>query len=249
MPQTTSVLANEDSPRGHSEPAIGETPRSIISIFLFIHIFILFTCLTTSFTSSSFQQRLLDVFRPYTQGLNFDLGGTQLYLTHASVRDVDHRIEVLRQGTDRTTAATWEPISRGWQGSERLHRYQRLADALAFVQEDEEPTALIAEAIARNYLEAEGETIEQIRCRQHTLQAWEAIDSLVPEERDPSSATYFTTAYRADVLTTADNQIRILKRTKASLEAAPNRRPDSQSHLQHDPTPASDTVTEPVTGL
>jgi len=248
MPQTTSIPAQEDSPRGHAAPAIRETPRSIISIFLFIHLFILFTCLTTSFTSSSFQQRLLGIFQPYTQVLNFHLGGTKLFLTRASVRDVDHQIEVLRQGRDRTTAATWEPISRGWQGSERLQRYQRLADAMALVQEDEEPTALIAEAIARNYLETDGKAIEQIRCRQHTLQSWEAIDSLVPEERDPSSATYFATAYRADVLTTADNQIRILKRTKASLEAAPNRSTDSQNNLPRTPPPGSNAGTEPVTG-
>lgn len=225
---------------------MGEMPRSVISIFLFIHIFILFMCLTTNFVSSTFQQRLLDVFRPYTQPLNFNLNGTRLYLTHASESDVDHRIEVLRQVTDRTHSAQWEPISRGMRGSERLHRYQRLADTMAFLHEDEEATALIAEAVARHYLAADDQTVEQIRCRQHTLQSWEAIDSPVPEERDPNSATYFATAYRAEVLTTADNQIRILKRTSASLEAAPNRRADSRVQTQNVPKRGNDGGVNPV---
>ncbi len=233
MPDTNKKTRHGNSRQSESEATSGEAGRAIVSVFLFIHLFVLFVCLSANLVPSELQVRLLNLFRPYTQLLNLDLDRTRLFLTHASVRDVDHRIEVIHHVPDDGVAneslePEWEPISRGMAGGERLRRYQRLADAMAFFQEDEETTALITESIARSFLDADGRTISQLRCRQHALQSWESVGSSVRLERDPNSSNYFSTLYRAEIFTPGGDQIRILKRTKASLEAAPNRRTESK---------------------
>jgi hypothetical protein len=109
------------------------------------------------------------------------------------------------------------------RGSERYYRYQRLADTMAFFEEDEATTALIAEGVARCYLSQTGTVVEQLRCRQHILQSWEAVTSASPAQRDPNSPSYFSEVYRANVIIAPNQQIRIVKRARAALEAAPDR--------------------------
>jgi hypothetical protein len=203
--------------------ALGDTACAVISIFLFIHLFVLLVCFSANLTPSLLQQRLLRILGPYAELLNFDLDGTRYFLTHATIRDVDHRIEVLPEGVEKS----WQNISLGWRGTERYHRYQRLADTLSFFQEDEGTTAVLAESIARSYLAQEGTTITQLRCRRHTLQSWETPDGVATPPSDPDSPGYFSVVYQANVLTTPSGAIRILKRAEASLEAAPDRGVDS----------------------
>ncbi len=219
----TRPVAAPDTPASASP---GDTARAVISIFLFVHLFVLFVCLTANLVPSSLQQRLLRVFRPYAQLLNFDLDGTRYFLTHATIRDVDHRLEVLASGESESADESWENIARGRRGSERFHRYQRLADTLSFFQDDERTTALLAESVARCYRSPAGSTITQLRCRRHTLQSWETPDSAAASPSDPDSPSYFSVVYRANILTTPAGAIRIVKRAEASLEAPPDRRAD-----------------------
>lgn len=200
----------------------GETMRSVLSLALFIHLFIVALCLSASYTPSSLQQRLGSIFRPYTELLHLRIQGEALYLTHATQLDVDHRLEVLPAGADPAVTDSWQSIARGSRGGERYTRYQRLADAMAYFQEDEEVTATIAAGVARNYA-AQGEPIDQIRCRQHKLQSWDAIDSTVAGVRDPNDPMYFADIYEANVLTIAPDRIRIVKRSDPALESAPTR--------------------------
>ncbi len=211
-----------------AETALGETTRAIISILLFVHLFVIVVCLSANLSPSPLQQRLLGVFAPYARLLNFDIGGIRLFLTHASDRDVDHRIEVVHAHGDASDSEKWESIARGVRGGERMQRYQRLADTLAAVREDEEAAALIVEGIARSYLDTDGTTVAQVRCRQHTLQSWAAVNSSAATTRNPNSLSYFSTLYRAGVLTPEPGQIRILKRSDAALEATPTRQKRQQ---------------------
>ncbi len=215
--------------------SLSETARSVVSILLFVHLFVIFVCLSANLSPSALQQRLLGVFEPYAELLNFDIGGTRLFLTHGSVRDVDHGIDVLRPSAGNSEAEEWESISRGIRGGERRHRYQRLADTLAAFQEDEETAALIASGVARSYVDTAGQTVAQIRCRQHTLQSWAAVDSPVATARNPNSSSYFTTVYRANVLTLEPGQIGILKRNDAALEATPTRQAGRNGPFQGTP--------------
>ena len=200
--------------------------RAVLSILIFVHVFIVFVCLCGNLIPSLLQQRLLGLFQPYTQLLNFELDGTRFFLTHATIRDVDHRIEVLPKGAAGNTDSDWLLLSRGMHGSERYGRYQRLADTLAFFEEDEAVTALIAEGVARYYLMQADTPVNQLRCRQHILQSWAAARSPSPAQRDPDSPGYFSELYRANVITLGDRQIRIVKRAAAALEAAPDRKAD-----------------------
>ncbi|MCU0961042.1 MAG: hypothetical protein MUF48_13135 [Pirellulaceae bacterium] len=200
---------------------LGETARALISVALFAHLFVVATCLAANLVPSLLQQKLLRFFRPYARVLNFDLDGTRYYLTHGSQRDVDHRIEVLPAGRDAGDPSSWVRLVRGLRGSERYHRYQRLAEAIAFFQGDDAVTALVAAGIVRQSLQQDGQRLAEVRCRQHLLQSWEAVRSDVPAERDAESATYFATAYAARVITGDQGQVRILKRESAALEAQP----------------------------
>ncbi len=217
----------------------GESTRAIISILLFVHLFVLFTCLAANLAPSALQQRLLRAFRPYTQLLNFDPDGTRYFLTHASIRDVDHRIEVLAARDEGPADEPWQNISRGLRGTERYHRYQRLADTLAFFQEDERTTAVLAESIARCYAAQSEDPISQLRCRRHTLQSWETLD-LPDAQVDPNGPNYFGVVYLASVLTDRSGEIHILKRSDAKLEAAPTRGADGSDRANLDRSTGND---------
>ncbi|MCU0693875.1 MAG: hypothetical protein MUF54_21005 [Polyangiaceae bacterium] len=204
-----------------ASPQLGETARAVISVVLFAHLFIVATCLASNLVPSLLQQRLLRLFRPYARVLNFDLDGTRYYLTHGSQRDVDHRIEVLPSARDAGDPSSWVGLVRGSRGSERYHRYQRLAEAVTFFQDDDAVTALLAEGIVRQSTRHDGQALAEVRCRQHLLQSWAAARSEVPAERDPESATYYATVYAARVISGDRGEIRILKRESAALEAQP----------------------------
>jgi hypothetical protein len=200
----------------------GDSVRTVGSFLLFVHLFIIVVCLSSHWAPSVLQRRLLDTFRPYAQLLNFDLDGTRFYLTHAALADVDHRIEVLPDGRNDAVDDHWHNLARGFRGSERYHRYQRLADTMAYFEEQEETTALIAQAVARCYLRQEQTRIRQLRCRRHLLQSWTVFDEADPARQDPWDPSYLTTVYRADVIH-SEHRIDILKRADSSLEAAPDR--------------------------
>ncbi len=90
-----------------------ENTRSLISIALFAHLFVVVVCLAANLAPSMLEQRLLQFFQPYAQLLNFDLDGTRYYLTHATVRDVDNRIEVLPARAADDGEDRWMPLCAG----------------------------------------------------------------------------------------------------------------------------------------
>ncbi len=198
---------------------LSEGVRAAISVFLFIHLFALLVCLAANLAPSLLEQRLLWVLRPYVQLLNFDLDGTRYFLTRASERDVDHRLEILAEGDERAVDASWQNIVRGVKGSERYHRYQRLADMMSFFQEDDEVTALLAASVVRSYRFQEETRVSRIRCRRHTLQSWERPVAADGALDDPDSPQYFSVLYYANVVTTPEGDIRLVKRAAAALEA------------------------------
>jgi hypothetical protein len=206
--------------RNVDEAAWGETQRTVASLLLIVHVFIVAMCLAANLAPSQFQQRLMSVLRPYAQLLNFELEGTRFYLTRASAGDVDHRIEALPQGEDEQLADNWINLSAGVRGSERYQRYQRLADVMAFFAEDEQTAGLIAQSVAGYYLRQQDVSLRQVRCRSHLLQPWDVMQRGAIEELDPDDPSYFSVLYRADILI-GDHRIDVLKRAEAALEAAP----------------------------
>ena len=90
-----------------------DNTRAVVSIVLFAHVFVVSVCLAANLAPSTLEQRLLQFFQPYAQLLNFDLDGTRYYLTHATVRDVDHRIEVLPAAATGDADDQWAWLARG----------------------------------------------------------------------------------------------------------------------------------------
>ena len=141
---------HSESTPGDSATTWNSTARSIASLVLFIHLFCLAVALTANQAPSPLQERLLFVFRPYTQLLNFDVSFVRFDLTQETADDADQRIEYLPEGRAVTDADAWVLLSGGIRGSDRQHRYQRLATLMSFfrAREDDSTTAVLASAVA-----------------------------------------------------------------------------------------------------
>lgn len=195
--------------------------RSLLSLLLIVHLFCVAVALSSNYSPSPLQTRLLERFQFYLRTLNFDLNFTPYYLTHAMESDVDHRIEVLPQGENPAAGESWVVLpGSGWHGGQGYKRLQRLGQVMAFYSQDDATAALFAQAVGRNFLQQRGVTPQQIRCRRHMLQSRLAVEGGSAVERDPNSATYFRTPYIANCVV-ADGEVQIVRLDEAGEVAQP----------------------------
>jgi len=193
---------HSESTPGESATTSNSTARSIASLALFIHLFCLAVALTANQAPSPLQERLLFVFRPYTQLLNFDVSFVRFDLTQETADDADQRIEYLPEGQAVTDADAWVLLSGGIRGGDRQHRYQRLAMLMSFfgAREDDSTTAVLASAVATHLYQQRTEPIDQIRVRRHLLQSPDQVRGIDASQRNPSSPAFFQDVYRAQVI-------------------------------------------------
>jgi hypothetical protein len=225
-------MAKQKSTETSNEP--GSHPiYPVLSLLIFIHLFCVFISLTSNVTASLLQARLLGVLRPYVQLMNFDLNFKPYHLTHATVIDVDNRIEILPEGGDPDEAGDWIVLpGSGFRGGEAYQRQQRLARLLSIFaeQENDNFAAIVSEDVGRHFL-AQGIRPQQIRSRRHLLQTWDAVAGLgTTAQANPDDPAYFQTAYTANVLVDSANNVAIIKvsgrretaqPTGPSMEATP----------------------------
>ena len=192
---------NSDSTPGDNA-TWNSTARSVASLVLFIHLFCLAVALTANQAPSPLQERLLFVFRPYTQLLNFDVSFIRFDLTQETADDADQRIEYLPEGKAATDTNAWMLLSDGIRGGDRQHRYQRLATLMSFfgAREDDSTTAVLASAVSTHLYQQRGAPIDQIRVRRHLLQTPEQAGGVDASQRNPSSPAFFQEVYRAQVI-------------------------------------------------
>jgi hypothetical protein len=195
-----------------SEPLAGAlSPRwqSVLSIFFVVHFFFVFTALSSSWTRSPLQSRILSKFACYAQLLNLDSDFAPLAntvpvagpFTRADALDVDHRIEILPRDGDPEVQEDWLVMpDRGLVGGERYKRFQRLARVFDQLAERDEDAARVARAVAVHAWKRQGIEPAQVRCRRHLLQSWEQAGSDFAPESGPDSEAFFTTPYAADIL-------------------------------------------------
>ena len=202
------------------------TVRSVASLALFIHLFCLALVLTSNQAASPLQQRLLFVFRPYTQLLNFDVSYTRFDYTQETIDDADQRIEYLPAGKSNSEASDWVHLTAGVPGSDRLQRFQRLAGVMSYFasREDDGTTAVIAAALGA-HLYRNGEPIDEIRIRRHVLQTPDQVQGTSVAERDPNSSMYFQDVYRAQVIDGGD----AVQKVEERGQVAPPTRASGQS--------------------
>jgi hypothetical protein len=210
--------------RATQEPAVALTGlgRTALSLGLFIHLFLVFVALTAGFAPSALQLRILQTFALYTRSLNFDLNFTPYYLTHATIQDVDHRLEVLPAGKSAENDADWLVVTHvGWRGGDRFQRHQRLARVMSFFAEQDEVEARLAQAVGVHFLKERGIRLQRVRCRKHMLQAWQVIQGGTPAQRDPNDPTYFRTVYEASYVIGSSGTVSVVKITEKGESAQP----------------------------
>lgn len=207
-----------------------DTVRSLVSLFLVLHLLCLVIAFASSVAPSPLQLRLLGVLRPYVRVLNFELPYSQYNLTQASELDVDHRLEILPQGRDENDPDSWIRLpDRGFRGGERYKRYQRLAqqmgrfNQLSMMMPDMGAVVgKLAQAVAAHFLYQRETKPQQVRCRRHFLQSIDAITRGSKEERDPYSRTFFRVAYAANVVVDEAGNVSVVKIEMASEVARPD---------------------------
>jgi hypothetical protein len=154
------------------------------------------------------------VLRPYVQLLNFDLNFKPYHLTHATSMDVDHRLEILPEGSNPDELSDWITLPEpGFRGGEPFKRQQRLARLLAAFgeQSNDNFAAVVAEDVGRHFL-AKDIRAAQIRARRQLLQSWDAAAGRgTPEQRNPEDPSYLQTAYAANVLIDSANNVAVTK--------------------------------------
>lgn len=216
-------MAKTSPPDAARPPGDGPV-YGLLSVLLFAHLFCILVALCGNWSRSPLEQRLLSALRPYLQLLNFDPNMTPYQLTHATIDDVDHRLEWLPKGANASEPAAWIAVpADGFRGSDRYKRLQRFAKTVAVLnaQENEDLTAELARSAGAHALVQRKFTPAQVRVRRHLLQTWEASAGRGPGPRDPNAATYFETAYAANVLTDDAGNVDVIKVSGRSETALP----------------------------
>lgn len=218
-----------------SNGTIGSTGRTVVSLLLIIHFFFLVLALAANFAPSRVVGRLLSRFGFYTQLLHLDRNAVSydlftsyhnfapLHLTHATIDDVGHLVEVLPRGADPEDENAWQRVGgRGWAGSESQQRYQRWGRMMAFFAEDDEMASRFAADCVRHVIHHADMRPTRIRLRKHLLQPWNVIEGGTPEQRDPFSSQYYQIVYEADLIITPQGAVRVLKISQSNEVATPS---------------------------
>lgn len=205
-------------PASSHAPALPEpATRTAISFLLFLHFFALGVAVLSNWSPSPLALRLRRVpgVVPYLQFLDMDQSYIGLYNLHDGLpEDTDAFVEVDLKFKDGSEEHAVYPNKTLWPRQRRQH-YARLAETAADLSENENLQSIVPQAIAAHVAAkagAEGKKVRSgdIRVRRLLLQPIEAVESSLPNERDPYSDTYYRKLYEARVLL-AGGQVRLLK--------------------------------------
>jgi hypothetical protein len=213
-----------------------------VSLVLVAHLFLLFVALSASYAPSRVQARILSRFGVYTQTLNLDRNSipyefptpypnfAPYHLTHATMDDVDHRIEVLPEGKDPDSDADWIVLPDvGTRGTDRYQRYQRMARMMAFFAQQDEVTASLARDVGAHFLRQRGIRPQRVRCRKHMLQPYGVIQGGTSEQRDPNDPSYFRVVYDANIVISRTGAVSVVKLAQDSEVAQPTSRDEERN--------------------
>ena len=212
--------ALRESERLGLSPAI----RTVVSLLLIVHLFLAAVAMSANLAPaySSFQRRILSVFACYTQLFGVDLNFTPFYWTHATLEDVDHRIEVLVEGRQAERDQDWIVLpDAGLRGSDRYHRYQRLGRVWGLLSQRDDLTATLAQGVGSSFREQRGIQPRRVRCRRHMLQGWEVSRSGTNAQRNPDDPSYFQVAYDANLVISRNGDVSVVKIAEAREIAQP----------------------------
>ena len=204
--------ASSDGPRPSTEW------QSLISLGLFVHLFMISVAISSYVAPSELQTRLQGVFAPYLQTLNFNLNHTygsspRLYLTHAAITDVDFSVEVSEKfSDDRAPKRVLPPDDISWPI--RRRRYQSLANAMGSVLQNENAESILPRAVGGALLRQMRLDHGELRIRRHLLLGTDEAGSADPNVRNPYATNYFQTGYEAQLIANG-GAIELMKKGEA----------------------------------
>ncbi|HTU25903.1 MAG TPA: hypothetical protein VMF30_10930 [Pirellulales bacterium] len=199
--------------------------RGLVSLLLFIHLFVVAIGLVSYTAPSALEEELRKFFAPYLATLNFDLNPNayptgRFYMTHDLPVDVDAQIHVdatLPSGEERSITIP-EP---GLWPPERRRHYQAMANAAStLVGGDEEYQPVLPRSIAGSILRSWGAARGTVRIDRHLPLQIQEAESGDPERSDPFGRNRYSPVYEAQVLVSPSGQVDISKKIAAG-EAAP----------------------------
>jgi hypothetical protein len=235
------------------------TLRSVVSLVLFIHFFCVLVVLSSTFRRSALQARLVTIFGPYTEALDFDPGYyTPYFYSHGALNDNDAIIAVdLYADGDQPVASQpllqtiKLPDESGSRWLEGRRRYIALAKRLAaYADPEDEADALsgeLARGVGYRLMRETGARRAVVRCVRRLNQPLDLSTLFDNFPRDnPEAPAYDEEVYSADVWMDEDNEVQVLRRV-GQAEAAPRRTaPPTGGRGSPAPQPKPATETPPA---
>ncbi|MEZ6111290.1 MAG: hypothetical protein R3C99_09780 [Pirellulaceae bacterium] len=145
------------NPRPTEAARQSATARNVISLVVFIHLFFVALCLGAGVARSEMHGRLINAFGFYVQSLNLNPDFTPYHLTHGTLDDVDHRIEVLPKDADPDDAEAWVKLpDGGYRASRFLQTVSTFGEDLGLLADMEEQSGSIARDVGEHFVHERG---------------------------------------------------------------------------------------------
>jgi len=214
------MLRTTDSPDEPTSPEIDSTTKGVISLLLFIHLFVLWVVMSTGTSmlhTSMLQDRLVGLFRPYTQPTNLEIQSAPYHLFSGRPDEYEHffRVEHTSDSGDQTTYQVPGPeLGGSWKDP---YRYNRLAQLLSIQAElnDDTIPAEIVNGIGQYFIRRAGGGKVSVSCIRRNPQPMELVQDGQEFHADPRDASYENQTYRATVLFDSEGKFQVVKEMAA----------------------------------
>jgi hypothetical protein len=162
-------------PSRHTEDGSSSSPdaaRSVVSVLLAIHLFVVFIVLASHVSPSTLQSRVLGLFSAYVDPLNFDLssGGrsdARYYLTRTTTGDFPAELVIEVQGEAADTKLVLPSPDRSWGPAAR--REQALVSVYAELSSNEDLAPILSNSIGGSVMAHYEAERASIVCRRAEL--------------------------------------------------------------------------------
>jgi hypothetical protein len=218
------------SPKSTAPKMPSPVVQQVVSLLLVLHLFCVVLALSTFTNRSGLQERLLDVFAPYTRTL-YLAPSSPVYqlsrydaLTGSFGQDDDHYVEI--EFTNAAGEREIHTLDEGAIGeSESKRRYREFA-ALMFLSSSEDrgneyQLGELAKAAARYLMQKYDVDVATLRLKRHLSQPRSLSNLSEGFPPDPNSAQYKLTTFEADMIWDRDQDEMLLVKREDKAHVSP----------------------------
>ena len=192
-----------------------EGTRTLVSLLLFMHLFCVLVVLSAAFNPSALQQRLANIFAPWSKTLHLDPQHVTFHLTTGEEGDQRlHQWQVLADGKI-VLRLPQSQSAAGFQRT-RIDAFAALAGKLVSLDVDEEIPAVMARDVAQ-FAVKQGLASSQDQLLVRCIRFLDAAD---PATVTPDSMAT-ETLYQADAWASETGEMMVLKRDDPRRTAPP----------------------------